>query len=477
MAQAGDDPIYKSYPTVLAEVLAAWVARIPDIQIAQGSIVEIWSEVFSSSAESFYLGLQLLHDDIFIQTMGALALQRRGSEIGRTQKSGFLASGEVTFTGSGGTFIATGSQVGAPRPALGDALVFETTDDATIPNPGVPTAPTAVDDAVSGNPTGTLEYGVTFVTAGGETALGAASSPVVVTSHKVALSAIPLGGTGTTARKIYRSKNGGAYQYVATLADNSTTTYLDNIADGSLGGNPPSESTAERVTVTAQATEVGTDYDVNTNAITSLVDVDGDVTAVTNAVPFTGGEDPEAIEAFRNAVLDWTQNPQSGSAKDLIAWALSIDGVESAAVFKNVNLAGSTELGSVVVRISGPGGVVPSGDVVDAVQSYLDDQDLANITIYVGTFTEQVESVTVFIAPLDDYTVEDLTSSVKGAIEDYVNGIPVGGTLYISGIISAVFRLPGIANVTVEDPVSDVTSDDSHKMVTDDAHIVVGLWS
>lgn len=47
---------------------------------------------------------------------------------------------------------------------------------------------------------------------------------------------IPIGPTGTTGRKLYRSDAAGAaLKLLATVANNTDTTYLDNIADASLG--------------------------------------------------------------------------------------------------------------------------------------------------------------------------------------------------------------------------------------------------
>lgn len=459
------DTVYRSEDQIVSDVLTAWTTRIPDIGIGPGTVVRIWSEVFANSGSGFFLGLQLLHDDMFVQSMSALALQREGEELGRPQKAGVLATGEVTFEGAGGTFVGSGSIVGAPRPSLGDTLQFETTEDGTIPDPGVPTAPTAIDSGTAGNPDGTLEYAVTFTTAEGETELGAASDPIVVAASQVDLSDVPLGGAGTTSRKIYRSKNGGAFQYVATLADNSTTDYTDDVADGALGGNPPAQSTAERVTVTAQALQTGIDYDVAVGAIDTLVDVDGDVTGVTNSAAFTGGEDPEAIEVFRQELLQWKQAPQSGSADDLVAWATSIDGVDSAAVFKNVNLTGAAELGSVVVRISGVGGSVPDADLIDEVQADIDSKDLANITIYVGTFDPLAVDVSVTITVSSGFALADVTDSIEVAIADYVNSVPVGGTVYVAGIVHAVFSLPGVDTVQVTAPAADVTSTATEKPV------------
>lgn len=463
MAQV--DTVYRTESQIVSDVLAAWVARIPDVGVAEGTIIRLWTEVFANTGSGFFLGLQLLHDDLFVQTMSALALQREGEELGRSQKAGVLATGSVTFDGAGGTFVGSGSQVGAPRPSLGDTLVFETTEDGTIPDPGVPTAPTTVDSGVAGNPTGTLEYAVTFTTAEGETSLGASSIPLVVAGSQVDLSDVPLGGAGTTGRNVYRSENGGSFQFVATLADNSTTDYVDNVADGALGGTPPAVSTAERVTVTAQATDTGVDYDVAVGAISVLVSVDGDVTGVTNSAAFTGGEDIEAIEDFRQALLQWKQNPQSGSADDLVAWATLIDGIDSAAVFKNVNLAGAAELGSVVVRVSGVDATVPGADLVAQVQTYLDSKDLANITIYVGTFDPVAVDSTVAVTLSSGYVLADVIDSVSAAISDYVNSVAIGDTVYVSGIIHAVFTLPGVDTVTVSVPAADVTTTTTEKAV------------
>lgn len=47
---------------------------------------------------------------------------------------------------------------------------------------------------------------------------------------------------GVNARKIYRTVAGGStYKLVTTISDNTTTTYDDNIADGSLGATAPTD--------------------------------------------------------------------------------------------------------------------------------------------------------------------------------------------------------------------------------------------
>ncbi len=111
------------------------------------------------------------------------------------------------------------------------------------------TPPTAAAVALAGLGAGNLSVGdyyyrVTFVTSVGETQVGTASSVVSVvnagTNGQVAISGIPVGPAGkyytTSQRKLYRTKTGGSptYYLLATINDNTTTTYTDNIADSSL---------------------------------------------------------------------------------------------------------------------------------------------------------------------------------------------------------------------------------------------------
>ena len=65
------------------------------------------------------------------------------------------------------------------------------------------------------------------------------------TANQVSLSAIPIGGTGVTQRKVYRTVAGGAQlKLLTTIADNTTTTYSDSTADASLGANVPTSDTS-----------------------------------------------------------------------------------------------------------------------------------------------------------------------------------------------------------------------------------------
>ena len=110
-----------------------------------------------------------------------------------------------------------------------------------------PTAPTAAVGA-AGALSGAYRYGVTFVTALGETELDLdyLSETVNPSSQRVTLSDIPLWwGDTVTARRIYRTTAGGLQPlFLTTIADNLTTTLSDNALDGTLGAAPPTRLTA-----------------------------------------------------------------------------------------------------------------------------------------------------------------------------------------------------------------------------------------
>jgi len=141
---------------------------------------------------------------------------------------------ETTYTDN----VADGS-LGADMPG---ANATELTDPAAT-----------CDDDLWNNGAGNLDnddynYKYTFVSAIGETDVSdAAGAAVTVADNtvngQVLVSGIVAGPTGTTARKVYRTEGGGAaYKLLTTIADNETTTFLDNVADGSLGAAAPSSN-------------------------------------------------------------------------------------------------------------------------------------------------------------------------------------------------------------------------------------------
>ena len=112
--------------------------------------------------------------------------------------------------------------------------------------------PIATDSGLAGNLTGTYYYTCFYYTATGKTDITTAvPTPVTVSGKKVNLTGIPVSTDPTViGRGICRNlaADGNANSFprqwiVALIPDNTTTTYVDNIADGSLTQAAPRIST------------------------------------------------------------------------------------------------------------------------------------------------------------------------------------------------------------------------------------------
>lgn len=463
------DELYRSQDQILASMLASYQSAIPDVWIGEDGNLRILLEVESGQVEGVFLSNQLLLENVFVQSANLVALQRHGEQFGIDRKIGTVSTGQLTFFGQGGTYIGIGAEAAYDPGGGQDPLYFITTQDGNIANPGIPTAPTIADGGVGVLAAGTYEYAINFITDmdyGAQTSLGAISSPLILAvNHKVNLTAIPTGGPGTVARQIFRQVNGGGWQYVDFINDNTTTTYTDNIASGTpVDPTVDLIDNANIITLNAQSEQTGVEYNAVSGAITVLVNVPDGVTDVINPLPFTGGTDQEDIDDYRVRILNTLRSPSSGSPTDLQNWAEAVAGVESATVFPNDNL-GTPTPGHTTVRISGPNGTIPGATVINAVAAALAAQDLANITIHVTTFSQTTLAVTVTVTAAPNYVHADLVPNVQQAIANYIASVPVGGTVYISGIIQYVREVAGVADVTVSAPATNQTAAATSKFI------------
>lgn len=122
--------------------------------------------------------------------------------------------------------------------------------------PAPTTAPTVAQGVAGLVEAGEHRYAITFINnspgytnivpgfTAGESPAGPSTSVVLGAASEVNLTNIPLGPSGTTARKIYRSRIGETeLREVDTISDNTTTIYTDNIVDADLFRPPPPAET------------------------------------------------------------------------------------------------------------------------------------------------------------------------------------------------------------------------------------------
>jgi hypothetical protein len=118
--------------------------------------------------------------------------------------------------------------------------------NATFTRHGIPSpqsAPTAAT-ASNGTLTGDYQWKVTYVNSNVvEGDVGSATATLAATSDNITVT-IPTAPAsyGVGSRKIYRTEAGGTtFKLLATVSDNSTTSYTDNSSDSELGADAPTD--------------------------------------------------------------------------------------------------------------------------------------------------------------------------------------------------------------------------------------------
>lgn len=190
-----------------------------------------------------------------------------------------VRSGELEFSSGGGSFssVTAGySSLGnfefasyLDRVYFGNGIDSPQVYDRTASYGGVAyTAPktkvmgaqapgsalTAAVGAAGNVPAGTYTYKVTFLYYDFEESNGGTTSGAVNpgVGSQINLTSIPVGGYGVTARKIYRSGDGGlSYKLVLTISNNTATSGTDNLATGTTS-IPTDNGTPRNFTLVVQ---------------------------------------------------------------------------------------------------------------------------------------------------------------------------------------------------------------------------------
>lgn len=191
-------------------------------------------------------GLYTRHDNTGAQTMIAFA---GGSAWQLTGVSAFtqIASSVSVFT--------AGVRVGAAEYenhlfcGNGGVTPYKW-NGAAFTRHGVPAATGAVSAASITTSTGVLtgdyRYKVAYVNSAAAIGdVGTSTATLAVSNGKVHLTGIPTApqSHGVASRRVYRTEAGGStWKLVTTILDNTTTSYVDNTADASLGVAAPTDN-------------------------------------------------------------------------------------------------------------------------------------------------------------------------------------------------------------------------------------------
>lgn len=173
-----------------------------------------------------------------------------------------------------------------------------------------------------------------------------------------------------------------------------------------------------------------------------------------------GGTDDETPESLLSRYLDVLRNPPSGgNISDYKRWALTVDGVSTVLIIPK-RRGGNT----VDVVITSAGG--PSSDaVIAACQAYIDSVAPAGADVWVFTPSVLLADVTFAIKPAIGFTRESLQAPVVTATRNVIYPLAPLETLYRQRLVAAVSVVPGVVDLALVTPTSNIVADSDPSLV------------
>lgn len=212
---------------------------------------------------------------------------------------------------------------------------------------------------------------------------------------------------------------------------------------------------------TAEAAEIGADYNLPAGYITSMyVNVAGVVT-VTNSTIAAGGVNKESDADFYARYHDRRTLPiTSGNKNHYITWATEITGVSYANCIPLWNGNGTVK---VVIAGDDRG---PVDEVIrSACAAHIEDERPIGATVTVVSVKEREIPLTAKITLMSGYTTEQVGDQVEAAVNALLKKQAFGeaATIPFSRFLACLLQCPGVADYR------ELTVDGSSKAVTLDA--------
>lgn len=279
---------------------------------------------------------------------------------------------------------------------------------------------------------------------------------------------------GWIVRQIFPDTADAEYLYLHART-RGLTKKAANSASGaaSFTGDPNSTATAglifKRDSVSWTTTEdvtLGADGTGSASAVSSLTGTAGNTTAVTSATLtttpdgfdstvsvglMTGGTDEESDAELLSRLLEIIRRPPAGGNKyDYKRWALEVSGVSAAYVYPL-----RRGLGTVDVVITSAGGL-PSQDVIDRTQAYIDDvrpvtaKNTLVIMPAIHTFNVLVK------VTLDGITLADATTAITAVLQDDDSRREPGVAFIRSQAGTLISLVPGISDYEIVTPAANI---------------------
>lgn len=268
--------------------------------------------------------------------------------------------------------------------------------------------------------------------------------------------ASPARGTVTITRTALTA-GAGSVPIGTKLATDTGVEYITTTV-ATFGALDSSATCNVRAAQAGKATQAGVGAIVRFSQPQNLFD---STLSVTNPKTTAGGEDAEDDETFRARVRDFWRTARRGVLAAIEFGAKTVEGVVSAQAIESLTETGfpARVVNLYIADSSG----VSSDALAEEVRVALEDYRSAGIAVLIVTSIPLIVDVELALAFKAGVDTKTLSDEVVAAVVEFVNSIPVNGTLYRGQLFSVLQRfaadglIPTEASVVA--PVGDLVPD------------------
>jgi uncharacterized phage protein gp47/JayE len=214
--------------------------------------------------------------------------------------------------------------------------------------------------------------------------------------------------------------------------------------------------------VSVRCTQAGKSAQVGKNQIRRFSNLavlwDQSLQIINDAGPTAGGEDVEDDDTFKERIRDFWNTARRGTLGAIEYGARQTPGVVSAQAQEALTTDGNPAR-VVFLYIADSSGVA-SDELAQAVRANLFDFRAGGIAVIVSNSLPQIAQITLLLTFQAGVDTNTLTTNIRAAIVEYVNSLPVNGTLHKGAISSVLERFTNdglIPNdATIVTPVGDL---------------------
>lgn len=204
------------------------------------------------------------------------------------------------------------------------------------------------------------------------------------------------------------------------------------------------------VMVAAHAEQGGSEYNVPSNTVNSIVTYFSESIYVNNTSSFNGGADAESDDELRARIAESYYNPSIGMNETYYKQlAMSVDGVYSASVWP---LAHGT--GTVGVYIASRAAKA-SDTSVSEVQQLMDRMRPVGVSVFVSSAELTAVSVKADVTVRDGYNPDEVKGNIQSAIKNYFECLGVGMSLKLCNIGEAIYHVQGVESYNFDTSVTE----------------------